>query len=294
MHSNDSSLGRYDSSPLVSVGMPVYNGAEYIEEAVRSLLNQSLRDIEIIISDNASTDGTVDICKRLAKEDSRIRLICQTENRGVLENFADVLDQATSRFFMWAAADDVWSPEWLAVLVSAARKKRCIAFGLVETINESGRKIPQISDNRPVQFAGNIVLRRLRYFLSPALLGKQNSYYGLYPRDAITSRMLYDLADTAQALDVFFMYEVLRNIEIRHAGSVVMYKRKHSKSDGAARGAILNSGTVADKLFKRSLIHKYLQYSGFPEKLLLLATFPICAVRIRIAKLRYLAFRFSH
>jgi len=291
MHSNESSSSRSDTAPLVSIGMPVYNGEEYIEEAVKSLLRQSFLDTEIIISDNASTDGTVDICKRLANEDRRIRLICQNENSGVIANFAHVLDRARGTYFMWAAADDIWSPDWLAVLVAEARKQPCVAFGLVETIDESGRNIPQLSDNRPVQFTGNTVLRRLRYFLSPSLLGKQNSYYGLYPRDVISSGMLYDLADTAQALDVFFMYEVLRTIEIRHAGPAVMYKRKHGKSDGAARGSILKSRTIVDRLFKRSLIHKYLKYSNFSEKLLLLAAFPVCVFRIRLAKLKYLVFR---
>lgn len=291
MPSTFPSSAKPDTIPLVSIGMPVYNGEDYIEQAVKSLLNQSFRDIEIIISDNASTDDTVNICKRLADDDSRIKLICQTENRGVIANFAHVLDQASGTYFMWAAADDIWSPDWLEVLVDEVRKRPCVAFGLVETIDESGRKTPQMSDNRPVHFTGNAVLRRLRYFLTPSLLGKQNSYYGLFPRDVISSRMLYDLADTAQALDVFFMYEVLRTLEIRHAGPAVMYKRKHGKSDGAARGSILKSRTIADRSFKRSLIHKYLKYSDFTEKLLLLSAFPICAVGIQLAKLRYLAFR---
>lgn len=68
--------------PTVSVGMPVYNGEQYIREALDSLLAQTFADFELIISDNASTDGTKAICLEYAGKDSRIRYVRQTANRG--------------------------------------------------------------------------------------------------------------------------------------------------------------------------------------------------------------------
>ncbi|MCG2775340.1 MAG: glycosyltransferase family 2 protein [Desulfobacterales bacterium] len=106
--------------PKVSIGMPVYNGEPFIYKALDSLLAQTYTDFELIISDNASTDATLDICKEYAEKDSRISYIRQPRNMGVLFNFNFVLDQARSEYFMWAAADDVWDQncimKWLSVL----------------------------------------------------------------------------------------------------------------------------------------------------------------------------------
>jgi glycosyltransferase involved in cell wall biosynthesis len=99
--------------PKVSIGMPVYNGQLYIRKALDSLLAQTFTDFELIISDNASTDGTLEICIEYAKKDCRIRLYRQKKNTGALFNFNFVLDRAISEYFMWAAADDTRSPDFI-------------------------------------------------------------------------------------------------------------------------------------------------------------------------------------
>jgi glycosyltransferase involved in cell wall biosynthesis len=99
---------------LVTIGMPVYNGARYLEEAVRSILNQTERDFLLLISDNCSTDATAAICQRLASEDSRIKYYRQPSNLGAIANFGFVLQAARSPFFMWAAHDDIRSPDCLS------------------------------------------------------------------------------------------------------------------------------------------------------------------------------------
>ncbi|MGK2855732.1 MAG: glycosyltransferase family 2 protein, partial [Thermoanaerobaculia bacterium] len=99
--------------PQLTIGMPVYNGARYIREALDSLLGQTFRDFEIFISDNASTDATPEICEEYRRRDARIRVVRQSENRGLLSNFRAVLEGARGDMFTWAAADDVWDPRWL-------------------------------------------------------------------------------------------------------------------------------------------------------------------------------------
>jgi len=99
--------------PLVSIGMPVYNGARYIREALDSLLGQTFTDFELIISDNASTDNTEAICREYAAKDERIRYIRQPHNLGASANFKFVLDEALGEYFMWAAHDDKWSSNYL-------------------------------------------------------------------------------------------------------------------------------------------------------------------------------------
>lgn len=92
--------------PQVSIGMPVYNGEKFIREALDSLLAQTFTDFELIISDNASTDGTEAICREYAAKDSRIRYVRQAKNLGPVANFKYVLDEAVGEYFMWAAHDD--------------------------------------------------------------------------------------------------------------------------------------------------------------------------------------------
>ena len=99
--------------PQVSIGMPVFNGEKFICEALDSLLAQTFTDFELIISDNASTDGTEAICGEYAAKDSRIRYVRQAENLGPAANFKYVLDVAVGEYFMWAAADDLWAPNFI-------------------------------------------------------------------------------------------------------------------------------------------------------------------------------------
>lgn len=105
-------------SPKVSIGMPVYNGEPFIREALDSLLAQTFTDFELIISDNASTDGTEAICREYAAKDARIQYVRQAANRGSTANFQFVLDEALGEYFMWAAADDEWLPKFIETTVN--------------------------------------------------------------------------------------------------------------------------------------------------------------------------------
>jgi glycosyltransferase involved in cell wall biosynthesis len=101
--------------PKISLGMPVFNGEKSIREALDSLLTQTFTDFELIISDNASTDGTEAICREYVDKDSRIRYVRQAENRGAGANFWFVLDEAQGEYFMWAACDDIRSRDFLKI-----------------------------------------------------------------------------------------------------------------------------------------------------------------------------------
>jgi len=105
--------------PMVSIGMPVYNGEKYIREALDSLLSQTFTDFELIISDNCSTDSTPEICKEYASKDQRIKYIKQTSNIGASANFEYVFNSSKGQYFMWAAHDDRWRRDCLEMLVNA-------------------------------------------------------------------------------------------------------------------------------------------------------------------------------
>ncbi len=100
--------------PRVSIGMPVYNGGAFIAETLGSLLSQTYRDFELIISDNASTDDTSDRCRAFAAADDRIRYYREEVNRGAAWNFNRVFHLSRGEYFKWAAADDHCAPSYLA------------------------------------------------------------------------------------------------------------------------------------------------------------------------------------
>lgn len=99
--------------PKISIGMPLYNAELFIRKSLDSILEQTFRDFELIISDNASTDSTSVICEEYSKKDKRIRYIRQKKNMGVFWNFNFVLQEAKYDYFVWIAHDDFWHPDFL-------------------------------------------------------------------------------------------------------------------------------------------------------------------------------------
>ncbi len=112
--------------PLVSIGVPVYNGEPYVEHTLRTLLDQDERRIELVISDNGSTDGTERICREAATADDRVVYHRSATNRGAAWNYNRVLELARGPWFKWAAADDPCEPSFV---------RRCL-----EALEESGQQ----------------------------------------------------------------------------------------------------------------------------------------------------------
>ncbi len=105
--------------PRLSIGLPVYNGENYLAESLDALLGQSYEDFELIISDNASTDDTANICRRYAKQDSRIRYVRQERNIGAGLNHNFVFLESRGELFKWASADDLYAGDLLQRCVDA-------------------------------------------------------------------------------------------------------------------------------------------------------------------------------
>jgi glycosyltransferase involved in cell wall biosynthesis len=104
--------------PNISIGMPVYNGAKTIEKTINSLLAQTFKDFELIISDNASDDETENICQKFAGKDSRIHYIRQDKNIGLYQSENFLLSKATGKYFMFSMDDDLRSPDFLELNVT--------------------------------------------------------------------------------------------------------------------------------------------------------------------------------
>ena len=105
------------SNPLVSIGLPVYNGEKTIAQAIDNLLKQDYSNLEIIISNNGSTDRTAEICGEVIKKDSRLKYFHSDENRGSYWNFNRVFYLSSGKYFMWAAHDDMRESSFVSVCV---------------------------------------------------------------------------------------------------------------------------------------------------------------------------------
>ena len=96
-----------NNQPKLSIGLPIYNGEKFLEQAIESLLSQTFKDFEIIICDNASTDKTHEICKAYVARDNRIHYYRNETNIGCARNFARVFELSSGEYFKWAAYDDL-------------------------------------------------------------------------------------------------------------------------------------------------------------------------------------------
>jgi len=105
--------------PRLTVGLPVYNGEQYLPESMEALLGQTYEDFELIVSDNASTDATADICHSYAKQDSRVRYFRQPRNIGWGPNHNYLVAEARGELFKWASDDDLYARDLLARCVEA-------------------------------------------------------------------------------------------------------------------------------------------------------------------------------
>ena len=108
-----------NAAPRLSIGLPVYNGENYLAESLEALLGQSYEDFELIISDNASTDSTPDICRRYERQDSRIRYVRQPRNIGLSPNHNFLIGQAKGELFKEASHDDLYGRDLLKRCVEA-------------------------------------------------------------------------------------------------------------------------------------------------------------------------------
>lgn len=175
--------------PLVTIGLPVFNGADTLAAALETLVRQTYPNLQIIISDNASTDATLAICEEFACSDPRIRIIRKQVNEGPVANFRTVLEAAEGEFFMWAAADDYWYPQFISRLLPALQADPAagVAMCAVDRRFPDGTPFDLIrftGDNSP-NGMGNLPL--LGKILSGA---KYNLFiYGLFRRPLLKRAM---------------------------------------------------------------------------------------------------------
>ena len=102
-----------DEKPMITIGMPIHNGEKFLQQKLESFNDQTLKNYQLIISDNASTDKTEEICKKFMQNDKRIIYFRKEKNIGAIQNFYFVLNKAKTKYFVWSAVDDFMYPNFL-------------------------------------------------------------------------------------------------------------------------------------------------------------------------------------
>lgn len=114
-------------------GLPVYNGERFLPGALDSLLTQDYEDIEVVVSDNGSTDATEEICRAAAAADPRVRYVREETNRGGTWNYRRVVELSASPLFSWMAVDDLKLPTFASSCVAALDARPDAVFAMTRT-----------------------------------------------------------------------------------------------------------------------------------------------------------------
>ena len=136
--------------PIVSIGLPVFNGERYLRQALDSLLGQDFQDFELIISDNASTDRTAEICRAYVAKDRRIRYYRNESNIGSARNYRRLFELARGEFFKWCSHDDVCHASFLTRCLDTfefAPPSVVLVYPQCVFIGEYGEMLPRRCDS---------------------------------------------------------------------------------------------------------------------------------------------------
>jgi glycosyltransferase involved in cell wall biosynthesis len=159
----------------------VFNGAKHVRQSIESILGQTFGDLELIISDNASTDDTAQICAGLAASDQRIKFSRNDSNIGAAQNFTRVHQAATGRYFMWAGAHDLWHPQLIERAVEGLESHpgAVIAGADCRWIDAQGNPFPRESGWTDTRGMSSVE----RFFT--VLFGNMHPVLGLMRNDAL-------------------------------------------------------------------------------------------------------------
>lgn len=219
--------------PLVSVGMPVYNGERYVEAAIHSNLEQTYPHFELLISDNASTDATEEICRSFADADERVKYSRNPVNIGAAANYNKLVAASHGKYFRWSNADDLISPHLLerTLPVLESSPDVVIAYGRTCLINAQDETVRAYDDNLNLQSES----ASQRYLDFRRQLGLTNIIYGLMRRSAMQRTDLFGNGKLPAA-DVNFMAAMVLLGKFVEIPEVLFYRRMHELSFSASAG----------------------------------------------------------
>jgi glycosyltransferase involved in cell wall biosynthesis len=203
--------------PLISIGLPVYNGEKFVSFALDSILNQTFQNFELIISDNGSTDRTRKICEKYAANNQRIRYYRYNNNRGAAWNFNNVFNLANGYYFKWAASDDICKPTYLesCLKVSQSHPDAVLTFARGNGIDNQGDPIKDLILDDYIDLTSDDPRARFRALIEMfqrsgmRVSGWKGTYiFGLIQSDALRKTRLignYIGADTTLLVELILL-----------------------------------------------------------------------------------------
>ena len=220
--------------PLASIGIPVFQGEDFLDEALEAARAQRYEKLEIIVSDNASTDGTPDIIARHAGKDDRIVSITQIENIGAAENYNRAFRESRGEYFAWNAHDDYSSLDFISDGVNALESDpgAVVAVGRPIRVDATGQKLEEIHFPQEFRSASPAVRFRAaaRTSTAPLAFGlfrsstlKATSLHGPFTgsdRNLVAEVMLYGRAVEAGSSEFYLREHDNRSVRRLHKGSL--------------------------------------------------------------------------
>ncbi len=198
-----------NKKPSISIGLPVYNGENFLKHTLDSILAQTFKDFEVIIADNASTDSTEKICREYADRDKRICYHRNEENIGAARNYNRVFELSTGKYFKWAAHDDLYASEYLERCFEVLERLPSVVlcYSQVMFVDEQGQQIRKSSSELLNLNSTKPQERFQRYldlmFFGNLGSGKRVSESKKYVNDTSSSTLTKDTINTSQAkLDI--------------------------------------------------------------------------------------------
>jgi glycosyltransferase involved in cell wall biosynthesis len=186
------------SYPLVSIGMPIYNGSNYLREGLTAILSQTYTNLEIVISDNASTDETEEICREFAAHDSRVSYYRNEQNIGSHKNFKLVCEMTNGKYFRWAAHDDLCSINSIEQCVAVMEQNPHIMLAYPEDlhIDDQSKPLPMESVIK-IQAVQDTPSQRFHHYidvdwLQPWTTRIVNPLFGLMRNDVLKRTPIHD------------------------------------------------------------------------------------------------------
>jgi hypothetical protein len=194
-------------APRVVVGVPVRDSAHFLPETLATIAAQDHPRLEVVISDDASRDGTVDVCRDFAARDARFRVVVHREPRGWIGNYNSLLAHASGDYFCWMPHDDLYDPGYVRTLVALleARPDAVVAHAAGTLVDGAGRPLGPVPSARALDGTRSRLARALRHVWSTER-AKGRAFRGVFRTAAL--RATRGLRPVHFAADSLLMFEL--------------------------------------------------------------------------------------
>lgn len=248
------------SEPLVSIGVPVYNDAPWLRNALERLLNQDYHHLEIILADDGSTDGSRAICREYARRDARIRLFENKYNLKALGNHKFVFDVSTGDYFAWGSGHDYYHSSFISKTLANLQANPSVIMCCSQSVFITEQGEVRRTTKGGLDTRGLPPAQRFRKLLEhTASGGTANIIYGLYRHEALGQKSFFR---EVSGWDIIMLGELSLLGEMTQVDEVLHYRLLNHAESGQEHSARHTGMLFADSGFLPKKVLYYLASSG--------------------------------